>query len=50
MNIIINLPEVNNIAKFRATLISQSIANLNAPNSDKKEIVKKVIDKLEKID
>lgn len=50
MNIIINLPEVNNIAKFKATLIAESIASLNAPNSDKKEIVKKVIDKLENID
>jgi len=47
LNIKINLPELNNIAKFRATLIFKSIASLNASNSYKKEITKKVIDKLD---
>ena len=49
LNIIMHLPEVNNIAKFRATLIFERISSLNAANSEKKEVVKKVIAKLEQI-
>ena len=49
MNIIINLPEVNNVAKFKATLISERIQSLNAEKAEKREIIKKVVDKLEKM-